>query len=47
MGRVRVLAYTMSLDGFEGLAARAQGYECEKSVAGERATHLFLRRTPG
>ena len=26
---------------------RALGYECEKSVAGERATHLFLRRTTG
>jgi dihydrofolate reductase len=29
---------------FDGIDARALGYECEKSVAGERATHLFLRR---
>lgn len=29
---------------FDGIDVRALGYECEKSVAGERATHLFLRR---
>jgi dihydrofolate reductase len=29
---------------FSDLDLRALGYECEKSVAGERATHLFLRR---
>jgi dihydrofolate reductase len=29
---------------FAGLDWRAHGYECEKSVAGERATHFFLRR---
>ena len=29
---------------FEGLDLRALGYECEKSVAGERATHIFLRK---
>jgi hypothetical protein len=23
---------------------RALGYECEKYVAGERATHVFLRK---
>lgn len=27
-----------------GLDLRALGYECAKSVAGERATHLFLRK---
>jgi dihydrofolate reductase len=27
-----------------GIDTRALGYECEKSVAGERATHVFLRR---
>jgi dihydrofolate reductase len=30
---------------FQGLDLRALGYECEKHIAGERATHLFLRRT--
>jgi hypothetical protein len=25
---------------------RALGYECAKSVAGERATHVFLRKRP-
>jgi dihydrofolate reductase len=30
---------------FRDLDARALGYECEKSVAGERATHVFLRRS--
>jgi hypothetical protein len=24
--------------------ARALGYECVKTVAGERATHVFLRK---
>jgi dihydrofolate reductase len=27
-----------------GIDVRSLGYECEKSVAGERATHVFLRR---
>ncbi len=27
-----------------GIDARALGYECAKSVAGERATHVFLRK---
>jgi dihydrofolate reductase len=31
---------------FGDLDLRALGYECEKSVAGERATHIFLRRKP-
>jgi dihydrofolate reductase len=31
---------------FHGLDARALGYECVKQVAGERATHMFLRRKP-
>ena len=30
---------------FAGLDLRALGYQCVKSVAGERATHLFLRKT--
>src|SRR5882672_5034927 len=29
---------------FAGLDARSLGYECTNSVAGERATHVFLRR---
>ena len=29
---------------FEGLDLRALGYECVKSVPGERATHVFVRR---
>jgi dihydrofolate reductase len=29
---------------FQGLDLRALGYACEKSIAGERATHLFLRK---
>ncbi len=28
----------------QGLDLRALGYECHKSVAGERATHVFLRK---
>ncbi len=31
---------------FDGIDLRALGYECTRSVAGERATHLFLRRHP-
>ena len=27
-----------------GIDLRALGYECEKSIAGERATHLLLRK---
>jgi dihydrofolate reductase len=27
-----------------GIDLRALGYECARSVAGERATHVFLRR---
>jgi len=29
---------------FTGIDMRALGYECERSVAGERATHVFLRK---
>lgn len=29
---------------FNGLDMSALGYECEKQVAGERATHVFLRK---
>jgi dihydrofolate reductase len=29
---------------FNGIDVRALGYECDKSVAGERATHITLRR---
>jgi dihydrofolate reductase len=29
---------------WQGLDMRALGYECEKSVTGERATHLYIRR---
>jgi dihydrofolate reductase len=31
---------------FEGIDLRALGYTCNRSVAGERATHLFVERTP-
>lgn len=31
---------------FAGLDLRALGYECTKAVAGERATHVFLRKRP-
>jgi len=30
----------------QGLDLRSLGYECHKSVAGERATHVFLRKIP-
>ncbi|MGH8747032.1 MAG: dihydrofolate reductase family protein, partial [Burkholderiales bacterium] len=29
---------------FHGIDWRALGYECSKSIAGERATHVFLQR---
>ncbi len=29
---------------FNGLDLRTLGYQCERSVAGERATHVFLRK---
>jgi dihydrofolate reductase len=32
---------------FQDLNLRSLGYECEKQIAGERATHVFLRRTSG
>ncbi len=32
---------------FQGLDLDRLGYECERVVAGERATHMFLRRKPG
>ena len=31
---------------FDGLDLDALGYECVKSVAGERANHVFLRKRP-
>ena len=31
---------------FEGIDLRALGYTCNRSVAGERAMHLFVERTP-
>jgi len=31
---------------FNGIDMRALGYECARSVAGERATHVFLRKRP-
>ena len=31
---------------FRDLDARALGYECAESIAGERATHIILRRKP-
>lgn len=31
---------------FSGLDLRALGYQCHNSVAGERATHMFLRKIP-
>jgi dihydrofolate reductase len=32
---------------FEGIDLRARGYECVESVAGERATHVTLRKQVG
>jgi len=29
-----------------GIDLRALGYECAETVAGERATHVFIRRRP-
>jgi len=29
---------------FSGLDLRALGYECAQAIAGERATHVMLRR---
>jgi len=29
---------------WQGIDLHALGYECAKSVAGERATHVFLRK---
>jgi len=29
---------------FNGIDMRSLGYDCAKSVAGERATHVYLRR---
>ena len=31
---------------WQGIDLHALGYECAKSVAGERATHVFLRKRP-
>ena len=31
---------------FEGIDLRALGYACNRSVAGERATHLFIEKIP-
>ncbi len=31
---------------FQGIDLRALGYTCTRSVAGERATHLFLEKAP-
>ena len=31
---------------FAGLDVRTLGYECEKTVAGDRATHVLLRKRP-
>jgi len=31
---------------WRGLDLNALGYECHRTVAGERATHLFLRKRP-
>jgi dihydrofolate reductase len=30
---------------FEGIDLRALGYECARHIAGERATHVFLRKS--
>ena len=32
---------------FADLDLHVLGYECDRSVAGERAVHLFLRRVHG
>jgi hypothetical protein len=30
----------------QGIDLRSLGYRCHKSVAGERATHMFLHKIP-
>jgi len=32
---------------WHGIDARALGYECTESIAGERATHVFINKRPG
>ena len=32
---------------WNGIDARALGYECTESIAGERATHVFINKRPG
>jgi len=32
---------------WNGIDARALGYECTESIAGERATHVFISKRPG
>ncbi len=32
---------------WNGIDARALGYECTESIAGERATHVFIKKRPG
>jgi dihydrofolate reductase len=41
---VRPLLLGQGENLFQGMDLRALGYECYKSVAGERATHMFLRK---
>ena len=32
---------------WNGIDARSLGYECTESIAGERATHVFIKKRPG
>jgi len=32
---------------WDGIDMRALGYECTETIAGERATHVFIRKRPG
>ncbi len=41
MSKLRVQSFAISINDID---MRALGYECAKYVAGERATHVFLRR---
>ena len=51
MSKLRVQSFAVSIDGYgagkhllNGIDTRALGYECDRYVQGERATHVFVRR---
>jgi hypothetical protein len=47
VSRLRVQSFALSIDGYGACPRQdlpAPVYECAKTVAGERATHVFLRQ---